>query len=213
MNWYHVCGVYTGSVARLYVNGAQEGSDVTVSSTWVATGNTIIGAAKWNGARTSYMNGLVDDVRIYNVALSAAQIKALGAGRYAGTGGTATITLGANVTATSTFSIDSGSLNTSSYTFGTATSDSTKVAYVSGGTLTVGSLTSTFNGGLTVRDEGTLALDTASGTVSIGTSSASKTLTMDGTLSASTTGHHQGPPSRRGRSRSRWDRPRRPPRS
>jgi len=131
---------------------------------------------------TNYANEYLDDVRIYSVALTATQVKALANGRYPGTGGTATITLGANVAATSTFAIDSGGLNTSSYTFGTATGDATKVAYVSGGTLTVGSAAATFNGGLNVRDEGTLTMATTGGSVNL---ASAKTLTMDGTLNAS----------------------------
>ena len=99
----------------------------------------------------------------------------------------ATYTLNTNLTVGSTFAIDSGGLSPPATPSAPPASDATKVAYVSGGTLTVGSSTATFNGGLTVRNEGTLALNTASGTVSIGTSSASKTLTIDGTLQASTT--------------------------
>ncbi len=155
--WYHVCGVYTGSVARLYVNGTQEGADVTVSSAWSATGHTIIGASKWNGARSDLVNGYLDDVRIYNVALTAAQIKHLANGRYANTGGTVTATLGGNVTANGAVNIDSG-------------------------TLDPGSSTLTASGGLTVRNAGTLKLDTGNGAVALGSGT---TLTVDGTLYAS----------------------------
>lgn len=156
--WYHLCGVYTGSVARLYVNGVQQGSDVAVSSTWNATGHTIIGAAKWNGSRTDYVNGLIDDARIYNVALTAAQITQLANGRYANTGGTATLTLGSNVTANGAVNVDSGALDP-------------------------GAQTLTAGGGLTVRNAGTLKLDTAGGAVALGSGT---TLTVDGTLYAST---------------------------
>jgi len=179
--------VFDGSVLSFYVNGNLEGTPITIpgGSQWNASGHATIGASIWGGVMQNFFDGYVDDVRIYSVALSATQIKALYAGRYAGSGGTATITLGANVTAGSTFALDSGSLNTSSFTFGTATSDATKVAYVSGGTLTVGSSTATFNGGLTVRDEGTLSMQTAGGVTALGSG---KTLTIDGTLDASTAG-------------------------
>ena len=44
------------------------------------------------------LSGALDDVRIYNVALTAKQVAQLAAGRYAGTGVSATWTLGANTT-------------------------------------------------------------------------------------------------------------------
>ena len=183
--WYHVCGVRTASVARIYVNGIQEGTDTTISGSFNATGKTIIGASKWSGSRSDYVNGNIDDVRIYNVALTTAQIKALAAGRYPGTGGTATYTLGANLTVGGTFSLDSGGLSTSSYTVNLANTDATKVSYVGAGTYTLGSATNNFKGGLTVRNAGTLALASSSGIAAIGSG---KTLTIDGTLDSSTAG-------------------------
>ena len=183
--WYHVCGVRTASVARIYVNGTQEGSDTTINASFNATGKTIIGASKWSGSRADYLNGYIDDVRVYNVALTTAQIKALAAGQYPGTGGTATYTLGASLTVGSTFSIDSGGLSTSSYTVNMANSDATKVSYVGAGTYTIGSGTNNFRGGLTVRNAGTLALTNSSGVAALGSG---KVLTIDGTLDSSTAG-------------------------
>ena len=52
--WYHVCGVNTGSVTRVFVNGAQEGADVAVPSDFAATGNTYIGVGKYNNTRVDY---------------------------------------------------------------------------------------------------------------------------------------------------------------
>jgi hypothetical protein len=158
--WYHVCGIYDGSKDHLYVNGSEEGTAQTVSATWNATGNFTIGAALWSAALVNYVDGTIDDVRVYNIALSATQVKALANGRYAGTGGTATYTLGANLTANGTFDIDSGGLKPGGYTV-------------------------TAGNGLTVRNGGTLTLDTSSGAVAI---AANKTLTIDGTLNASSAG-------------------------
>jgi hypothetical protein len=182
--WYHVCGVYTGSVARVYVNGSQQGSDVTVSSSWNATGDTILGAGKWSGARVDYVSGTIDDVRVYNAALTSTQIAALAAGRYPGTGGTATATLAGATTVSGAFALDSGSLSTSTYNLTAANATST-LATVSAGTLTIGSGTVSLKGGATFRSSGTLTMATSGGTLAMGSGT---TLTIDGTLNASSTG-------------------------
>jgi hypothetical protein len=181
--WYHLCGTSDTTALRLYVNGAMEGAIVFAPS-WLASGHTILGAGKYNGGRSDYLNGVLDDVRVYNVALTAAQVAALAAGRYpSGLGGASTYTLGANTTVAGTFALDAGTLATSSYSFNA--SSSSTVASVNSGTYSVGSAASTFAGGLTVRGQGTLDLSTSGGAVKIGST---KTLTIDGTLSASSTG-------------------------
>lgn len=72
--WYHVAYVWdnvTTKMARLYVNGVERGSDAIDS--WVAPGtNFFIGGGN---AGNNKGKGVVDDVRIYTNALSAAQIQ------------------------------------------------------------------------------------------------------------------------------------------
>ena len=53
-------------------------------------------------------SGGLDEVRVYNTALTAAQIAQLYAGRYAGTGGFATYTVGANTTVNGQLFVDDG---------------------------------------------------------------------------------------------------------
>jgi len=181
--WYHLCGTSDTTALRLYVNGAMEGA-ITFASSWLATGHTILGAGKYSGARTNYLNGVLDDVRIYNVALTAAQVAALAAGRYpGGLSGQPTYTLGANTTVAGAFALDAGTLATSSFTLDA--SSSSTVATINSGTYAVGSAASTFAGGLTARAQGTLDLSTSGGAIQIGST---KTLIVDGTLHASSTG-------------------------
>jgi hypothetical protein len=181
--WYHVCGTSDTTALRLYVNGAMEGA-ITFASSWLATGHTILGAGKYSGNRSDYLNGVLDDVRIYNVTLTAAQVAALAAGRYpSGLGGAPTITLGANTTVAGTFALDAGTLATSSFTMNA--SSSSAVATINSGTYAAGSAASTFAGGLTVRAQGTLDLSISGGAVKIGST---KTLIIDGTLRAASTG-------------------------
>ena len=65
----------------------------------------------------------------------------------------------------------------------------TAAAAINTGTYTVGSAAQTFAGGLTVQANGTLAMATSGGSVQIATG---KTLTMDGTLNASSTAPRSG---------------------
>jgi hypothetical protein len=70
--WYHLVGVYDASAKQgsLYVNGVLQ-STVSVPAAWNASGETVIGRAKWGGA-VDFWPGKLDDVRLYNRALSAA---------------------------------------------------------------------------------------------------------------------------------------------
>ena len=75
--WYHVAGVYNASAQTLdiYVNGVQDNG--TLRGTIPAS--QINSAVNVNIGRRSggyYFNGVIDDVRIYNRALSQAEIQA-----------------------------------------------------------------------------------------------------------------------------------------
>lgn len=69
--WYHVVAVHNGSNIRLYVNGVQEGTPTTAGSTSVID-NYYLGYS--DQVVDSYLDGSIDDVRIYNRALSATEI-------------------------------------------------------------------------------------------------------------------------------------------
>lgn len=72
--WVHVAGIYSGSQISLYVNGGQsEGTDVT-GNLKQYTQPLYLGA---RGGPTEYMEGLIDDVRIYNRALSTEEVAAV----------------------------------------------------------------------------------------------------------------------------------------
>jgi len=75
--WTHLAATWDGYFMRLYKNGESLGYDTrsgtlsTSGSVGVAVGN------QPNGAGSRPFDGLVDDVRIYNCALGASQLKAL----------------------------------------------------------------------------------------------------------------------------------------
>lgn len=82
--WYHVCGTFDNALGafknRIYVNGdslplSNNGSPDTVTSTGNSDGNDNIGALSVAFGR--YFNGIIDDVRIYNRALSQAEVTQL----------------------------------------------------------------------------------------------------------------------------------------
>lgn len=71
--WYHIVAVYDGTSMRLYINGVQQ-TDVEswdiANSFRNTTDNAYIG---YLNANTRF-NGIIDELRIYNRALSAAEI-------------------------------------------------------------------------------------------------------------------------------------------
>lgn len=72
--WSHLCAAYTGTQVSLYVNGSLLGTQAAVSNSAFGATGTFVGAQP----NVAYLaHGGVDDVRIYNHTLSAAQIRQL----------------------------------------------------------------------------------------------------------------------------------------
>jgi hypothetical protein len=69
--WTHLAATYDGSAVRLYVNGAQAASRAQTGTITSSTSALRIGG---NAVWGEYFNGLIDEVRIYNRALTAAEI-------------------------------------------------------------------------------------------------------------------------------------------
>ena len=76
--WYHVGIVYDGSYRFLYVDGVEIAKDTRAlaQALMSSDGGLYICADKDLDA-TSFFTGLIDDVRIYDVALTAEEIAAL----------------------------------------------------------------------------------------------------------------------------------------
>jgi hypothetical protein len=70
--WSHVASTYDGATLRLYVNGALVSSAAASGSLAASTGVLRIGG---NGVWPEWFAGLIDEVRVYNRALSAAEIQ------------------------------------------------------------------------------------------------------------------------------------------
>ena len=69
--WTHYVGTYDGFTSRLYVNGIQVAAASVTGKVFSGT----IDIANYIGS--FYVNGLIDDVRVYTRALSAAEVAAL----------------------------------------------------------------------------------------------------------------------------------------
>ena len=71
-SWSYLTETYDGSTLRLYVNGMQVASTAHTGSIATSTNPLQIGGDSLYG---QYFAGLIDEVRVYNVALTAAQIQ------------------------------------------------------------------------------------------------------------------------------------------
>lgn len=76
--WTHLAFTYDGSALRIYRNGAETAVHALTGDIVASNLDTIIGNVNTSDAR--YWNGLLDDVRLYDAALSDAEIAEL-AGR------------------------------------------------------------------------------------------------------------------------------------
>ena len=71
--WTHLAATYDGTTLRLYVNGVQVGSRAVASPLLTSTGVLRIGG---NSVWGEFFAGRIDEVRLYNRALAAAEIQA-----------------------------------------------------------------------------------------------------------------------------------------
>lgn len=76
--WYHVAGTYDGSDARIYVNGLLENSVEKPGPLLSSSGGAMkIGQESAAGDNPEVFSGLIDEVELFNRALSAEEIATL----------------------------------------------------------------------------------------------------------------------------------------
>ena len=76
--WTHLAATYDGSSMKVYYNGAVAGQQASTGKMTVSNGNLCIGTKHVTAPAGDEYNGIFDDVRIYNRALSASEILVLG---------------------------------------------------------------------------------------------------------------------------------------
>ncbi|GAA4803861.1 glycoside hydrolase family 2 [Streptomyces ziwulingensis] len=76
--WYHLTGVRdaTAGEITLYVDG-EPAATVAGGAAYPSTGPLTVGRAQWGGSATDFLNGAVDQVQVYDHALTAAEVSAL----------------------------------------------------------------------------------------------------------------------------------------
>lgn len=74
--WNHMCGTYDGTTMRLYVNGVSVATLARSGAITSSTGIFTIGCdASSSTTRAEYFTGSIEEVRIYNRALSAGEVQ------------------------------------------------------------------------------------------------------------------------------------------
>lgn len=99
-NWYHVASTWDGTTRKLYLNGVLKRSDTP--------GANNASAANFHIGRTccsEFFNGLIDDVAIYNRALTQAEVTDLADGTPATTTTTTTTTTTSTTTTSTTTTV------------------------------------------------------------------------------------------------------------
>lgn len=75
-NWYFIAGTYDGDSLKIYINGTLDNS-LTLFSTPYQSDQPLIIGWKYNGITEDHFSGLIDELRIYNRALSESKIQEL----------------------------------------------------------------------------------------------------------------------------------------
>jgi hypothetical protein len=76
--WDHYCGVFKGgNYIRLYKNGKLDSEQTTGVSSTVGSDNANLYFGRIDNVAPRYLDGQIDDVRIYGYALNSSQIKAV----------------------------------------------------------------------------------------------------------------------------------------
>src|SRR6185503_7505670 len=169
-NWVHLAATFNGSTWTLYRNGQAIGSKAGLVSVQVNT-NWAIGARGGGGA--SFFSGAIDEVRMYNRALSESEINALStppllfsaatlapgaSGNFTLSAAAGTCSVTANVIATGRDNCSSRTVtNTASATCPVPTAPSIQVTLVCPVTPVASGALITYTG--TVRNSGDIALN------------------------------------------------------
>ena len=74
--WHHVVGTYDGSHMHLFVNGSSDAVPMAADLSPNHSIRVLVGARLHMNSPTGFFNGLIDEIRIHNRALTEAEIRA-----------------------------------------------------------------------------------------------------------------------------------------
>lgn len=86
-NWHHIAATVSGGSAAIYLDGALVAQKATFAPPSTITGPSLVGARNEANPDGQYLVGLIDELRVYNRALSSAEVARLAAGRGCATDG------------------------------------------------------------------------------------------------------------------------------
>lgn len=75
--WTHLVASFDGTSMRLWVNGTLQGIDSAPGTPWNGTGNTVIGRLSQDGSFYNHFDGDIDEVRLYQRALTGQEVSDL----------------------------------------------------------------------------------------------------------------------------------------
>lgn len=77
--WTHLAAVYDVSTRKmtLYVNGVAQTATATLTGGFASTSRFVVGRRMFNGAADGYLNGQVDNVRVYNYPVTVDKLQLL----------------------------------------------------------------------------------------------------------------------------------------
>jgi len=75
--WYHAVGTYDGATLKFYQDGVLASSTATAITMGSQVAPLLIGAGYYANSKVDFVNGLIDDVRVYNRALTAGEVAQL----------------------------------------------------------------------------------------------------------------------------------------
>src|SRR3990167_7538534 len=78
--WHHVVALRSGVDIRLYVDGVKEYNNNIATGNYTSGSVDTIGANYNGGARRNWFSGLIDDLRVYNRALTLGEVQSLSNG-------------------------------------------------------------------------------------------------------------------------------------
>jgi hypothetical protein len=75
--WTHIAGTYDGTTMTIYVNGVAQGTSWCANGALLTSTQPLDIGREFAGPDGRNFNGLVDDARVYNEAMTSAQVAAL----------------------------------------------------------------------------------------------------------------------------------------
>ncbi len=73
--WYHVATVYDGTDLKVFVNGVEDGSTNIPGSIGNTSTDVYVGASQSSNSPSDFMEGIIDELRVWNVARTANQLQ------------------------------------------------------------------------------------------------------------------------------------------